>query len=52
LLSGRPVRGVVLDLDGTLVNTTVDFVLMKRRVVDALLPMGSTTMLDGGEDDR
>jgi|GEM_PF-3604827 len=39
-LSGRPLRGVVLDLDGTLVNTTVDFGLMKRRVVASLIAQG------------
>lgn len=30
--SGRPIRAVVLDLDGTLVHTTVDFSRMKLRL--------------------
>lgn len=33
---GREVRGVVLDLDGTLISTTVDFRLMKQRVVSVI----------------
>lgn len=48
-LYGRPVRGVVFDLDGTLVNTTVDFGLMKRRVVASLIDQGiPSSVLDGG----
>lgn len=40
VLCGRLVRGVVLDLDGTLVNTAVDFALMKQRAVSALISRG------------
>lgn len=49
LLCGRPVRGVVFDLDGTLVNTAVDFALMKRRVFHSLVAHGiPRSMLDPG----
>lgn len=49
MFCGRQVLGVVLDLDGTLINTTVDFVLMKRRVVSELVALGvPSSLLDNG----
>ncbi|MDW5562606.1 MAG: HAD hydrolase-like protein [Methanomassiliicoccus sp.] len=45
MLYGREVRGVVLDLDGTLVNTTVDFIIMKKRVTAELVDRGIPTSL-------
>jgi phosphoglycolate phosphatase len=49
MFRGKRVRGVVLDLDGTLVNTTVDFGLMKQRVATELVSLGiPSSLLDGG----
>ncbi|MBI0584173.1 MAG: HAD family hydrolase [Methanomassiliicoccus sp.] len=43
------IRGVVLDLDGTLIHTTVDFSLMKRRMIASLAQIGvPLSMLDPG----
>lgn len=37
---GRPVKGVVFDLDGTLIHSTVDFRMMKRRMITSLIMRG------------
>lgn len=48
-LFGRQVRGVVFDLDGTLINTTVNFGLMRRRIIAELVARGiPLSELDGG----
>jgi phosphoglycolate phosphatase-like HAD superfamily hydrolase len=42
---GRTVKGVVFDLDGTLIHSTVDFTMMKRRIIDSLLSQGVPSSL-------
>ncbi|NLI73885.1 MAG: HAD family hydrolase [Euryarchaeota archaeon] len=39
-LSGRPIKAVVLDFDGTLVHSTVDFSKMKHKLIDEMRNMG------------
>ena len=46
---GRRVRGVVFDLDGTLINSTVNFGLMRLRIVGGLIAHGiPASELEGG----
>ena len=40
IFCGKAVKGVVFDLDGTLIHTTVDFTMMKRQMIDSLLSRG------------
>lgn len=38
---GRPVKGIVFDLDGTLIHSTIDFREMKRRIIEYFASRGA-----------